>query len=334
MGWMESARSVIDKGASLAGTAVDSVSSVASNIAVEQMPFMRELVQTCEDGFAQGWHEANGGNISYFLSDEERDQLMQRINPSDDDAWICLDRAVAETANAVIALTAAGSCMRGLGQHVRRDVGIIQIDECGGAYRVLWGFEEGRRPTSELEAHLMAHAARRAATGNANRVLYHTHPSNIVALTKLLGPNGKTITKTLWQALTECMIVFPQGLAALPWLVPGSPELAEQTAHAMCEQPGVVWAHHGLFASGKTFSKAFGFVHTADKAAGIYLTARAALGSKTAFESNISEKQLRYMASELQLPINEEIFSNSSSATEAQKEKDQAERVCPWASTM
>lgn len=334
MGWMESAKSVIDKGASLAGSAVDSVSSAASNIAIEQMPFMRELLRTCKDGFDQGWHEANGGNISYILSDDEKTQVAQRAIANDDDAWICLDTPIAEMAGTMVALTAAGSCMRDIADNARRDVGIIQIDECGGSYRVLWGFEEGRRPTSELSAHLMAHAARRAATGNENRVLYHTHPINIIALTKIAGANGNAITKVLWQAMTECMIVFPEGLAALPRLVPGSSELAEQTAHALCEQPGVIWAHHGLFASGKSFSEAFGLVHTADKAARIYLTARAALGSKTPFESNLTEKQLRHMADELKLPINEEIFSGSAQAPGVQEQKDHAERVCPWANTM
>ena len=38
--------------------------------------FVRGFVKMADDGFQQGWHERNGGNLSYRLKDEE----VQEIN--------------------------------------------------------------------------------------------------------------------------------------------------------------------------------------------------------------------------------------------------------------
>lgn len=33
--------------------------------------FVRGFIKMAEDGFQQGWHERNGGNLSYRLKEEE-----------------------------------------------------------------------------------------------------------------------------------------------------------------------------------------------------------------------------------------------------------------------
>lgn len=43
----------------------------ADGMSVEQQPFLRSFVRMCKDGFDQGWHEANGGNLTYRLTEED-----------------------------------------------------------------------------------------------------------------------------------------------------------------------------------------------------------------------------------------------------------------------
>ncbi|SUM31637.1 Rhamnulose-1-phosphate aldolase [Staphylococcus gallinarum] len=40
----------------------------------------------------------------------------------------------------------------------------------------------------------------------------------------------KDFTKTLWKMCTECLVVFPDGLGIIPWVVPGTEEIGQLTA--------------------------------------------------------------------------------------------------------
>lgn len=50
---------------------VAKVKSVVSEVSIEQRDFMKSFVRTCQDAWTLGWHEANGGNLSYRLQLEE-----------------------------------------------------------------------------------------------------------------------------------------------------------------------------------------------------------------------------------------------------------------------
>lgn len=42
--------------------------------------FVRGFVKMADDGFQQGWHERNGGNLSYRLKSEEIQEISSRLN--------------------------------------------------------------------------------------------------------------------------------------------------------------------------------------------------------------------------------------------------------------
>jgi rhamnulose-1-phosphate aldolase len=138
---------------------------------------------------------------------------------------------------------------------------------------MVWGMEQGGRPTSELPAHLMNHAVRMEATGGAARVIYHAHPANTVALTFVLPLTDRDFSRALWKSETECPIVFPRGLGVVPWMVPGGAEIALASCEKMREYDAVIWAHHGMFVAGRDFDEAFGLMHTVEKAAEICVLA-------------------------------------------------------------
>ena len=70
---------------------------------------------------------------------------------------------------------------------------------------------------------------------------------------------------------TESIVVFPEGISVLPWILCGGEEIGIATADKMKEYRSVVWAQHGLFCTGKTLDEVFGLIETIEKAAEIYL---------------------------------------------------------------
>ena len=64
----------------------------------------------------------------------------------------------------------------------QHSIGIVQINDKGDSWRIVWGLEGGAKPTSEFPSHFMNHSVRVKATDGACRVIYHAHPANIIAM--------------------------------------------------------------------------------------------------------------------------------------------------------
>lgn len=245
---------------------------------VTETTFFTRFARMCEDGFQQGWHEANGGNVSYRMAGE--DVAAAKSAFSFDRPWAKLDVQADNLKGSHFLVTGSGKFLHNAQFAPADTVGIAQINDAGDAWRIVWGLDGGGRPTSEFPTHFMCHSIRMAATDGANRVIYHAHCPNVIALSTLIEPDARTWTRALWKLMTECVIVFPQGLGVVPWMVPGSTDIARATAKLMSSHDAVVWTQHGMFVSGSTFDAAFGMMHTIEKAAGLYLSARAASGGK------------------------------------------------------
>lgn len=244
----------------------------------QDLSFVQAFMYMCEDGWKQNWHERNGGNLSYRMTDGEIRQV-QCINTQEPGSWVSVGVHVPELAGQWYVVTGSGKYFR----HVRHDpedcLAIIEIDDSGDHYRVRWGLVNGGRPTSELPSHLMNHAVKQRIGETDCRVIYHSHPANTIALTFLLPPDDEVFSKTLWGMISECVVVFPDGVGVLPWMVPGSREIAEATGERMEKYDVVIWSQHGIFCAGKDFDTAFGLTHTIEKAAEIYIKVRSAGGN-------------------------------------------------------
>ena len=154
----------------------------------------------------------------------------------------------------------------------------------------------------------MIHSVRMEATSGASRVLYHAHPINVIALTKILPLDSRVFTRTLWKAMTECIMVFPMGVGVVPVMVPGSIEIAQASGELMKTFDAVIWAQHGLFASGPDFDLTFGLMHTIEKAAKIHTQSLAINNGSDKFLNAISDDMLREIARSLNLTVCEEFL--------------------------
>ncbi|WP_251197329.1 rhamnulose-1-phosphate aldolase [Anaerotardibacter muris] len=285
---------------------IDTLASSVAQAQIQHAPFVRGFTDLCANGWQQGWHERNGGNLSYRLTPEEADTV--RASLSDPSApWVVLDFSEPTLAGEFFLVTGAGCYIQNIPNDPLSNIGIVEVNENGSAYRVVWGLA-GRQPTSELPTHLMVHAIRSSATKGACRVIYHAHPRNVIAMTAVEPLDARTFTRALWKAMTECIIAFPEGVGVVPWMVPGGRTIAQASAEQMKHFAAVVWAQHGLFASGPTFDETFGLMQTIEKAADIYGRARMMNGGSNDFLNTISDEGLAQIADELGLDANRDFL--------------------------
>ena len=262
-----------------------------------------EFIKLCSDGYALGWHERNGGNLSYRMKDEdvkETRHLMKKEGRHYD-----LPLSCSGLSGEYFLITGSGKYMRNVSLAPEENIGIIRLDDDGKGYTILWGLENGAKPTSEIPTHLLNHEVRKKVSGGTNRVIYHAHPANITALSYTIEPDAKTLTRILWQSETECAVVFPEGVGILDWMMPGSVEIGVETSRLIGKYRAVVWAFHGIFGCGDTLDEAFGLIHTIEKAAEIYLKAKSA-----GIIRSIKDEDLVRLASYFSVNLNTEFIEN------------------------
>lgn len=260
--------------------------------------FVQGFIRMTEDGWKQGWHERNGGNLSYRIKDEEVEAVKENFVPRE---WTPIGKEIPSLAGEYFLVTGSGKYFRNVVLDPEANISIIELDEKGENYRILWGMRDGGRPTSELPSHLMNLAALKERDPEI-RVVYHCHPANTVALTFVLPLDDEVFTREIFEMVSECAVVFPEGIGIVPWAVPGSIDIAEKTAEIMKTQDVAIWAAHGAFACGTDFDIAFGLMHTVEKAAEILVKVR----SMTDVKANpITPEQLRSLNDQFGIKINE-----------------------------
>ena len=100
----------------------------------------------------------------------------------------------------------------------------------------------------------------------------HCHPTNLIAMTHVVPLDSARFTEILWKMQTESIVVFPEGVAVLPWMLCGGTEIGLATAKKIEEgYRSVAWGQHGLFGMGKDLDEAYGLIETIEKAAEIYM---------------------------------------------------------------
>ena len=149
---------------------------------------MKGYARMAMDGFNQGWHERNGGNLSYRMKSEEVEALKGDFRT--DDEWRVIGwqaddaSSFPDLAGEYFMVSGSGKYFRNIELDPEANVGIIELNESGDRYRIVWGLKNGAKPTSELPTHL-ANLQVIKARNPELRVVYHCHPVNVIALRKV-----------------------------------------------------------------------------------------------------------------------------------------------------
>ena len=230
-------------------------------------PFLIEMVRTTSNMYAHGWDERNGGNISLMLDET---QVREYLDPNEILRTIPTGFEAKELDGKYFLVTGTGKYFKNVEVDPAANLGVVRLTDGGRTAKLLWGYTDGGQFTSEFPAHMMSHAAR-LRVDPENRVVMHCHPGNLLAMTYVHSLDEREFTRTLWQMCTECIVVFPDGVNVLPWMLCGTNEIGEATAEKMQTARLVVWSQHGIYGAGKDLDETFGLIETAEKAAEIYL---------------------------------------------------------------
>ena len=265
---------------------------------------MQRYIRMCQDGWEQGWHERNGGNLTYRLTGAEVAEMRPFFNETPG-PWVAMGVTGANLAGEYFLSTGSGKYFRNVALDPEDSLCVVEINGAGDSYRIVWGLKNGGRLTSEFPSHFMNHSVRVSATEGACRVIYHAHPANIIAMTFVLPLTDRDFSRALWKSATECPVVFPGGVGVVPWMVPGGADIALATCEKMKEFDAAVWAHHGLFCSGPDFDTTFGLMHTIEKAAQIYMLASSC---GAGIRQTIQDDELCAIARDFKVQIREDFL--------------------------
>ena len=261
---------------------------------------IQEMIEVTSNLYRLGWDERNGGNITYLVDEAE---VQKYIDTTKVIRNIPMSFDGKELVGKYFLVTGSGKYFKNVQSDPENNLGILRVAEDAHSVDLLWGYSDGGLPTSELPAHFMSHIAR-LAVDPENRVVMHCHVTHLLAMTFSHEITSKAITRTLWEMCTECLVVFPEGIKVLPWLVPGSNEIGEATAKAMKDFRLVLWSFHGVYGAGRTIDETFGLIETAEKAAEVYTYVQAQGGMK----QTITDENFKALAKQFVVTPNKDFF--------------------------
>jgi rhamnulose-1-phosphate aldolase len=234
----------------------------------------------------RGWAERNAGNISADVTVYvEQDPIGLDKYPKR-----TLKIPYQELAGRCLLVKATGSRFRDLERDPEESILVVRIADDLEGYHILNGGDVSEKgPTSEFPSHLKIHDFMRRRL-MPQRVVLHTHPSHVIALTHIEGFDSEAaLNRILWAMHPEVKISLPEGVGFAPYCLPGSEDLADASLAAFQEHRIIVWEMHGCTAVGRDASEAFDLIDTVNKAAEIFFICRNA-----GYEpKGLSEEQIR-----------------------------------------
>lgn len=268
---------------------------------IAEAKFLKEMCDITENMYRLGWDEKNGGNISYMLDENEVAEYLDLNNVI---RTIPLNFKADALIGKIFIVTGTGKYFKNVKTDPENNLGIIRIASDSETAELLWGYKDGGKFTSELPAHLMSHMARLKVDPD-NRVIMHSHPTHTLAMNYVHELDEKKLTHTLWEMCTECIVVFPDGVGVLPWMLCGTNEIGRATAEKMREFRLVIWGMHGIYGAGRTIDETFGLIETVEKAAQIYM-----LTAHLPRVNTIKDEEMKQLAEFFKVDYRTDFFDN------------------------
>jgi rhamnulose-1-phosphate aldolase len=217
----------------------------------------------------KGWAERNGGNITINVTELVDDKLHTRpaIGPK-----TSFGLKLPFLKGCYFFCKGTNRRMRDLARWPMENGSVIRIcDDCE-SYEMI--ADNPVKPTSELSAHLAMHNYL-LSIGSPYRAAIHTHPIELVALSHYRPFLAKDVlTHLLWSMIPETRAFCPKGLGIIPYEMPSSVKLAEETVKKLSDYDVVLWEKHGACAVGNDVLEAFDQIDVLSKAALIYKSAK------------------------------------------------------------
>ena len=92
-----------------------------------EAPFVQSYVCLTYDAWLKGWHERNGGNLTYRMTDEDVAAVQENLKPASE--WLPIGVEVKNLANEYFLVSGTGRFMRNVILDPAANIGIIKVDE-------------------------------------------------------------------------------------------------------------------------------------------------------------------------------------------------------------
>lgn len=235
--------------------------------------------------WSKGWAERNGGNLTVNVTGMADFESCRGVAGP-----YKLDFTLPNLRGQYFFCKGTGKRMRDMARWPMQNGCIIRVLPTCNSYEVI--ADEAIMPTSELSSHLLAHDYL-LGKGAACRATLHTHPTELIALSHNdMFLKKEVVTRLLWSMIPEARMFCPKGLGVVPYQMPGTTGLAEETVKMLDECNVVLWEKHGAFTADRDILSAFDKIDVLNKSALIYQSAKA-----MGFEpSGLSEEQMEQLA--------------------------------------
>ena len=110
-------------------------------MSIYDIPVMQGYIRMCTDGWEQGWHERNGGNLTYRLTEEEVNQLKPYFCAPGE--WVNMGVKAENLAGEYFIATGSGKYFRNVQLAPQDNICILEINDAGDSWRIVWGLEKG-----------------------------------------------------------------------------------------------------------------------------------------------------------------------------------------------
>lgn len=212
-----------------------------------------------------GASEGASGNLSVYL----------RVPPATYPGFTCaedieLPLAVPELAGGTFVVTGSGTRSRDILASPLECLGCLAI-HVAGTSGTLHCAPQRRfaRLTSEFNSHLAVHRDQVTRHDLQFHAVVHAQPRKVTYLSHLADYQDQdTLNRHLLRWQPEAILNFPEGIAVVPFLVPGQRELMLANERALRDRRIVVWSKHGVMArSERSMSAAVDLVEYLETAA-------------------------------------------------------------------
>jgi rhamnulose-1-phosphate aldolase len=228
-----------------------------------------EVAEIAEYLWQRGWAERNAGNISVNISE----LIAEDLEKLDDYSFFELTNNYPELSGKYFFVSGTGKRMRDLAREPLKNALLIRLNKQGDGYWIIARKKDAVvnfRPTSELPTHLGIHQLIQQRA-SSEKVVIHTHANELVAITQIREfCNKERLNKLLWGMHPETMVFVPQGVGFVPYVTPGTEQIADETLKALEKHNVVLWEKHGVFAIGESVFDTFDTIDILGKSAKIF----------------------------------------------------------------
>jgi rhamnulose-1-phosphate aldolase len=114
----------------------------------------------------------------------------------------------------------------------------VKLTQEGTSYQVLWGGNDGvGQPTMEFIPHLKVQASLRLRDV-PSRVVLHTHPRHIIAMTHLPEYRDPDFDRVLQTSQSTARVFLGEGVGMTQYMPMGSEQLADPHGATAVRPPG------------------------------------------------------------------------------------------------